>query len=604
MVLWILYLATTTAMGSMLVLYIRKYMWSVLLHTFIGWLFGAVTTSILLFFTSMVLPMNIGHVIAVIIMQSGVTVLLFYLLKKDKIQRPNNRLLNFRFEVSPAIYLVVLIIGSITLWYNHQIFREFPETVAVVGMGTIDYEMSFIASLRYGINAPRSNVLVFADPLLLNQHITGNPLPVLFEASICALGVSYRTASTLISFMNSVATAVGIFYLASNFSSNPTFVVLVYMLNGSWCLFNFFNSNEVRHDLIHGFGRTAHTPWDSLIGVCISLNKEHSFSIPMALFALAIAQCPVIGKAKNSYLIAALLSCMIPNFITSLAVFLSCTCYELANPFFVGTAFIPFLRFVGNKISYNPLWREYQMCDTFMPSIMIWLDGFGISSITFVLMWFFIRDQVLIQRFMSTFASFLILSIFRQGNDYANNACAVISVFFPMVCILFVECGEKIKCLINGKMARGALSGIVASFFIVYMISGFMSLYRITQDQIPAIEVADQEIGENIKMNTERKDTILSETFYFNPASAIAGRQIVSGSFKEAWRRGCDVFKQVEMIREIQKESGGLEVMKSQDIKYLLDLKEDVILWDSSVLKNFQTKEENPKWILYQLQEI
>ena len=131
-----------------------------------------------------------------------------------------------------------------------------------------------------------------------------------------------------------------------------------------------------------------------------------------------------------------------------------------------------------------------------------------------------------------------------------------------------------------------------------------MSLYRITQDQIPAIEVADQEIGENIKMNTERKDTILSETFYFNPASAIAGRQIVSGSFKEAWRRGCDVFKQVEMIREIQKESGGLEVMKSQDIKYLLDLKEDVILWDSSVLKNFQTKEENPKWILYQLQEI
>jgi hypothetical protein len=604
MVLWLLYIFTTTTFGSMIVLYIRKYMWATLLHTFIGWLIGAMTTSILLYFTSMLLPINIGNVIVIIIIQCSITALLFMLLKKDKIKRPNNKLLPFRFEASPAIYLVVLIIGSITLWYNRKIYCDFPENVTVVGMGSIDYEMSFIASLRFGINAPRSNILVFTDPLLLNQHITGNPLPVLFEASICALGVSYRTASTIISFMNSIATAISIFYLASNFSSNPTFVALVYMLNGSWCIFNFFDCNEVRHDLIHGFGRTAHTPWDSLIGVCLSFNKEHSFTIPMALFALAIAQCPIIGKAKNSYLIATILACMIPNFITSLAVFLSCTCYELANPFFVGFAFIPFLRFLGNKISYNPLWREYQMCNTFLPSIMIWLDGFGISSVTFVLMWFFIRDHVLIQRFMSTFASFLILTIFRQGNDYSNNTCAIISVFFPMVCVLFVECGQKIKCIINGKMARGALAGFVSSFFIVYMISGFMSLYRITQEQIPAIEAADYEIGENIRLNTERKDTVLSETFYFNPASAIAGRQIVSGSFKEAWRRGCDVFKQVEMIREIQKESGGLEVMKSQDIKYLLDLKEDVIIWDSSVLKHFQTKEENPKWILYQLQEV
>lgn len=533
-------------------------------------------------------------------MQVAVTVFLFLVLSKDKIQRASKTPITIRFEVAPSFYLVLLIIGSITLWYNYHAFNQFPELVPSEGSGALDYEMSFISSLKYGINSPRSNILAFSDPLLLNQHLTNNPLPLLYEAAICTIGASFRTASTAISFINAIAATAAIYYLGSNFSSNPGFIALVFMLNGSWCLFKFFSDDDMRGDLIHGHGRTAHTPWDSLIGVCLSFNKEHSFSIPMALFALAIAQCPVVGKAKNSYIIAALLAVFVPNFITSLSVYLACTCYELANPFFIIFGFIPFFRYLSSDIKYNPLWREYQMCDTFLPSLTIWVDSFGPSSVTFILMWFFIRDSLLIQRFISTLGAFLILQIFRQGNDYANNACAVISVFFPMVSVLFVEIGEKIKSLVNGKMTKGAVSGIVASIFVVYMISGFLSLHRLANTKDTALEMPDLDIGRKIQDITRPRDTILSDTFKFNPAAAVAGRQIVSGSFREAWRRGCDVFKQVELIREVRKESGGLDVMRSQDIRYLLDYKNDEILWDA---KHYQNVYENEKWVIYQLHD-
>ena len=146
-----------------------------------------------------------------------------------------------------------------------------------------------------------------------------------------------------------------------------------------------------------------------------------------------------------------------------------------------------------------------------------------------------------------------------------------------MVCVLFVEIGEKIKSLVSGKMTKGAVSGIVASIFVVYMISGFLSLHRLANTKDTAIEIPDLDIGRKIMEITRPKDTILSDTFKFNPASSIAGRQIVSGSFREAWRRGCDVFKQVELIREVRKESGGLDVMRSQDIRWLLDYKLSLI---------------------------
>ena len=119
-------------MGSMIVLYIRKYMWAFLLHICIGWLIGSILTSILIFLTSAMLAINIGHIIVIMIIQCVVSFALFILLKNDHIPRPNNKLINIRFEVSPSIYFVIFIIGSITLWYNHQVFSDFPETAPVV----------------------------------------------------------------------------------------------------------------------------------------------------------------------------------------------------------------------------------------------------------------------------------------------------------------------------------------------------------------------------------------------------------------------------------------------------------------------------------------
>lgn len=558
-------------------------------------------TGTILFFTTYFSALSALHGFFIMAAQVLIGGFLMVMLLNDKIPNPKNIRFAIRFETAPPFYICIFIVTLTIVKYCAQIYSDYPTFVPRAGVGSIDYEISFIASVRFGVNSPRNDALAFKDPLLLGQNFESNPIPFLVEAGYMALFANYPTASTLISLMNAISTTVAIYYMATNFSTSPMFVSLVYMFNGSWCLLNFVKGDESRNDLIHGFGRTAHTPWEQLIAVMLTFNKEFSFSIPMGIFALAFAQVEIKGRAKNSYFLVPLLGILCPNQVTSFAIFGTCSCYSDSCPYTVAFSIIPLMRILIGRLSYNPLCREYQMCGIYMSQIAIWWDSFGPAFFSFLLAPFFVRDRKIIHAFLASFASFLLLNIYRQGNDHSANTCAIMSVFFPMVATIFVECGERMKSIASGKQTRGVISGVISSIFVIYMVSGLLSIHRIAALKIHGMDQDDLDMGARIRSDVDKNEVILSDTFTLNPASAEAGRQIVSGSFREAWKRGGDVFEQVEMIRKVEKHESGVSIMQSKNIHYMLDYKEEPLIWDEDQTKFFESKHENEKWNLLAL---
>lgn len=556
----------------------------------------------------------------------------------------------------------------------------------------------------------------FNDPMRNGKTFTWPTLPLIYLASLNELGMTYSEASIIVCLLNTIATVVGIFFLSHFFLSKTDLsIVLIFLFSSGWALFHFLYQNDNEnsksrfsefddYDLIHSFGKERKCPFFSPILNLLSFSKHSSFAIPLSLFTLAFAH-PLTVIKPTTYILAGILLLLNPSPATSLSLIISLSFYsnsiKYILPFVVSV--IPklivfndnfninehFLSVIENNdksfdfynnqkcscrlaqaisllIKVKPLWREYQMQGIFYSQILIWFDSFGFLFFFLILspfLLYMINSSILTQRFIASFASFVILSVFRVGNDYFENSTAIISVFLPYLVLLYSKSLDKISnsdenninidslnskrrfaffnnlsnFFLNGKNGKskqyqGVFKAINLIFVSIAVFGTFCSAFVVSGFRINQLLPANfyyKYLNPNLSISIEkpkRTFEIPENNFYFienlkkssihprtpifcdprifNPISAFGGRPVFSGNLHELWRRGADISEELAIIELINQTNDRYLIMTKLGYEYLFeDIEKPFIIVNSSIINMFDVLYTDEKYIFSKIRE-
>ncbi|OHT16573.1 hypothetical protein TRFO_13180 [Tritrichomonas foetus] len=600
---WLIFVISSTLLGWSIVQIIRLSYLPFFVNLGLAWTIGSMISSLGIFIIHFILPLNAFILVLII---AGQMALIYYIQQylHTKFKNDYNSTFQIRLENSPKYYLVLFIIAVFSTYHLLKSYSNFPDQIPAESREIIDSEMSFIASIRYGVNKRRRNIFFYKDPQNLNQHYSSATLPLLFTASMCSLGCGYAEASVFIAFLNTMTTAIFVFYYTFFFSKHAFSITLCFMLNGGWSIFRaLFGSTCENNDYLRNVCARAPVPWHSTFGVLLSYSKSASFSIPLSIISILFSQ---FSRKQNTlrmqYLIGGIAASLIPNVGPSMCVFLIASCFAPSFKYFMPFAVSIIPKLFGVKIHNFPIWREYQMAGIFYAPIMTWLDQFGPMIISIFMPIRSLDDQFTLHRFLAFASGFLLLNFFRFGNGNFENILAVTSTILPAICMHFVEDLYEFVNFTKDQLKRSVISTLSFLLYLTFIMSGILSIYTLTQKNTIGLTNVDSECGNWMRKNLHKNDVIFSESVSFNPASNIAGRQIVCGDLKSLWSSGSNVTAALRLIREVERLHNPYEVMNRMNIQYFL-VSEGSAFANMAIQagSNFSRVYQNVKWTLYKL---
>ena len=146
----------------------------------------------------------------------------------------------------------------------------------------------------------------------------------------------------------------------------------------------------------------------------------------------------------------------------------------------------------------------------------------------------------------------------------------------------------------------------------IYIIGGIFCLQNTEKNrEFELLSKNDEKVGNFIKLNTPYDSIIFSRPRYFQPASFIAGRQILIGYPKYVWQNGNDkVTKYLSYYRLIDHHiNSTIDIMKEIKASYVLLNKNDSnFLFSLENNRNAEYKIKkiysDDEWSLYNLLDI
>ena len=523
-------------------------------------------TSLILWFLLFFFPLDKNIINPIIGFQILFCLASFLFLKKGN---NTSAIFSMKWE-NPNFYASLIFISIIFLYFIDLVYKKFPKTFYGDSAPIFEMEMSFISSIRFGINQVRENFWFYKDPLR-NGHYTLLPsLPYIFLASISQFGFSFQEASKIICFFNMISTFSAVSCLAANFLRKIDFVPLIFIVNSGWALIHYLNYHTKTDtiDLIHTFGRTA--PWYNILFEFLSLSKYASFSIPIAIFAFSMT---TQTAKKSAYILAGVLMALIPSPAVSIAIFITTLSFSNSSLYTLPFAISLVPKLLFGCITYKPLFKEYQMNGIFYSQLLIWFDSFGPLFFVLILLpivFYNIKDKYFTEKFLLSLSSFIILCFIRIGNDYFENSLAILTVFFPMLVIAFIY---FINYLIkrSSKRMKGFLFAVKFFVFLFYLLGSYYSMKTILSHKSRGLRKNNISLANYVWENINPKDAIFSNTFKLNPIPFFSGMQIFVGDIHELWRKGANITSQLQFINLIKETGNGPSLIKQQKYKYLLE---------------------------------
>lgn len=570
---WIIFLSSTIAFGFTIVQYISIDRYPFCFYFGISWIFGSMLTSLLIFIIHFIIPFNFIFVLLILIIQCATVYFIGKYLKKKRKSR-FLKISLIRFENSAGLYSLLFCVSLIISIHLFLCFCQYPYTIPKEANEFIDLEISFISSVRYGINKRRSNIFFYKDPLNSNDYFPKPSLPFLYTAVLETFGLDYAEASIIICFLNTICASIFLYHYTFHFSHHPFLVCICFMFNGGLSFFRIlFGSKCENNDYMRNICYKTPVPWYSIIGTLLVFSKEFSFSLPLSIVSVMFAQ---FHKKQNAfrqfYLISAIALTLNPSVGSSTCIFMVCSCFSKSFKYIMPFIITLIPKYIGVYFQDFPVWREYQMFGVFYACLVVWFDQFGPMLLSMFLPVPAIDDNSSVHRHLTFTSAFLLINLFRFGNSSFENIVAIMTVILPMICIYFVEdlfFFEKIFGN-NNQIQQGIFSGIFIFIYVTFIIGGIVCIFTISTNHTIFLDKYDIQCGEWIKKNINRFDLIISDPVKNNPGPLIGGHQILCGDMKILWQADSNVTKSLQYIRQIEINKNFEKVMQNIGAKYLL----------------------------------
>ena len=597
----LLFVLTTILFGSSLILLVRQRLFTVFVHLSLGWLIGSMLTSLLVFVETYFIPLSKNTVIVVMVLQVLFSVIVFLIFWKIYKTERKQRF-SITFERGPWLILSILFAILYSLFLNYDFFRPFPNFIPNTARPYLEVEHSAMASMFVGVNSKRPRFFVLEDPMCINQKLNMSPLPVTLLACMAQLTPNFVDTSIVITTLNAMASAIALYTLATCYTSVPFVCVVFIMLNGAWAMFRYLYTSNEGADLIHNVDREFNVPFYQIFFNFIIASKTASFVFPMAVFAVAFTiSHRTSGEYLRYYLISGLLTALCPSFMTSASLFILSTC-NLSSLFMVLPFFVVLpLKWKYAALSYEPIWREYQMNGMFFSQILSWVDAFGPVSIIFFVFIFFFNDVYVFHRIVSTFTVVSFLSFFRNGGYYFENALAAASVVFPVFSAIFFKGKEVLVRKFNQKIG-GIINALFYFIVITSIMGGVLSGYRQAIRCVPGFTSKEQPVGSWVVKHVPVNETVFMVQMPMNPVSFSAGRRVYTGLSQDIWERGENFRSPLNNLRKVDLVGGTPNLMRLLNLTYLVENNEVPLVSNvKSFYNQYTVLEKNEKYKLMKL---
>jgi hypothetical protein len=475
-------------------------------------------------------PLTAAHVYAFILFQILVgAVLVFFLFSKF-----GSHIFDLDFEQAFDYWLLLAAVSVFSLWFLRRVYLGLPYRSVCAGVSVFETELGFSQSLLTGPNRRRPHFFSFVNPLNFNSSFEGPTAALCFLAACSALGGSYSEVSIVMCFMNILATTAFLYFIAIDFTSHRFSFVLCVLFHGAWAFFLFFFTSN-QSDLIHNIHSSRTVPFAQLFSHFLSLSKSHSASIPLAILSLGFAEAE--DSPANFLVFGGFLAALIPEFLTSFLVFGVGSCF----PDCIWT-FLPFMvsllpKFGNLHVQLVPLWREWQMDGIFFSPVLIWVESFGFAFLALFYAFFVPQRPHIFHQFVAKFAGFLFACCMRDGQDYSANAVAIQCVFLPQLTLMFVKLCFNIGSRYRSQRLKSALLTVGVFAMGVYVIGGFLSLYRTANSEQTFVDPSAWVILENHVRAIDPESVVLCRPMLCRIA-AYFGKQIVIGNWTTVWKTG------------------------------------------------------------------
>lgn len=422
----------------------------------LNWLIGNNLTSFIIYIATYFIPICWQLLLIIMIIQLIISIILRKKTHKALVGQ-NRNVITFPVERFPSLHFLIFFSSIIFLIYSTKILPNSTNSINSNTFLSFSTDYSLITSILEGCNRKRKSFLYLTDPTNSSLYYTNSVSALMYPAVFCYFGLSYSSATLLISYMNIISTVVGI-YMYVSVSNYQIISSLYFLFNTSW----YFILQLITKDsanLRESIGSNIGCLSPPLIPFLSSLSSEISISIPMAMFGLSFGFLTDFSMVEIIY-IAILVGIMIPNSLISVCFFLSL----LAAPqykLFIAPAIVPFIRLFKTSLTFGPLWNIYGISQTilFIPYINI-LGPICIFSIP---VYFAENSKTAKKKLISTILPILFCLFFTQGESELPRIAALISVVLPpMVLTTYQYIERRIKKLFCGiENARTVLNIIM-----------------------------------------------------------------------------------------------------------------------------------------------
>lgn len=570
--LWLLFIVISAFFGFNILQLLKSENHQFFLTCSISWLIGSMISSFIIFIFHFLLPLNAFLTILTMLVET-ITILLINKTKKQKINISAFKRI-FLFESENKLYYLLFFIASITTLNLYISFSHYPKSLPRGSFSYIETELSFIESTRKGINRRRKHPFFYQDPLNNQQYFSTSSIPLLFVSALDSLGCGYIESSVIISFLNILSTIISIFYYSRMFKSDPFIVSLTYLLNSGWSFFRYFYGeyNCKSRDYIHDICGRTYIPWHSLIGFFMIYSKEASFSIPLSLFTCVYL---LYNKSKSHlksrlYICAGILASLIPSPGVSICTFLLGSCFPSSFGYFMPFSLSIIPKLIGLRITYYPLWREYQMNGVFFAPIVLWFNQFGPTFFSMIFPSSALYSPASLHEFLSNISSFLLMNFFRIGNGHFENIIGIMAVTMPMASVYFVDFLDRLITLAQNPLKKGVTKSLVAFIFVSYVLGGVLVMFSISTNYATFMKTEDFKLANWISNNVKSDELIVADSYSLNPAAVLTGRQILCGDLKVLFYRSSNVTESLKIIRTIERTREIMTSMKLLNGNYFM----------------------------------
>jgi hypothetical protein len=471
--------------------------------------------------------------------------------------------------MQPLFYLFLSVIVVVSSLHLYETYRSFPFRFPASGRSIFDSEMSFVSSVRYGVNQRRRHFFFYRDPQIEGVFFREPTLPLLYTAALCTLGGSFAEVSFFICFLNTLSSAILIYWVSHFFTRIPILAGLAYLLNGGLAFFHaMFNHHCPTGDLLHTTCFRTTVPIYSTVGYFLSFSKSSSYTIPLALLAIFIVQIHERHARRYLYEFAGFFAVLIPSPTASVAAFVFGSCFA-PGCFHL----IPFSVFLLIKLylcSFHlcPLWSEYKMAGVFFAPLSVCWDSLGFLFFGMVPL-LAISNVVVFHRWAVLVATFVLLQVFRCGGASTDNILAITSVCTPFFAVYFVESLVAVYGMARRAVTKGVVVALIGLVVAIAAGGGIVAIVRLHRVTV-GLSASDWNAGEWIRQNIKKTKVVLANAEELVPASAVAGRQTLCGAVRAMWEKGVESGKAMEPVREVERTGRTVEVMERVGVEFLL----------------------------------